>query len=835
MNVTTRHNRLLLYPWPLAWAVILALTTAPAAAAADGPVDLPPRPQAPGIIEIEPIDADGLIADLPTVEFADDQTPRSWLSACPTGGEVAEQVASALAEGDRDRWEQLDGSFQPLAPEHLIEQTWPDWKDAINLRALGDNRPNITSTHITVIRNDRERIVRICHGAAGINVHAHVWLNGTVAPHGGFARLEPGLYIMVVRANHGRRSHWIPWTFAYLAPRLTEVTGQQIEQLHAWRLSQWEKTVQGSKADEAAMLAAIRFKPETIRGKEGFFRIGQSENGRWWLIDPDGNAFYHKAVTGLNAGGMGGRRANRPPVDPDTVEQWLDILREAGFNTLGSWTTPEFFEQGMPFTEIIEGYYVGPWLHGDRYHTGGIPDVWDPRWAENVDAKCRELCTPLRDNRDLVGYFLENERGFREWLRPGERIIARSPTFRPGGPIDEREGLRLAAEPQFDTRGLALLQYCLTLADDTMPAYKRAWQFVLERHGGIEQVGRAWGIELGSRQDLRNLTARGEILISEGYLEDLDAFVRLWVEQHHRIIVEAIRRYDPNHLILGMRHGGTPHPSVLEVEAEWTDVVSRNNYRAEFFEAFDHMYHLQGRPILNGEFGTVTDSFYWVRNPIEPPGGHTPPQRRDLRARDAMDRIFAHPGVVGVSKYRWYGPGADKMWNPRTESPHWEKINGLRWHNHRAVSIAAASNQPPPQTNPAPHGQYFLALHDGVVSVRRLPPATEADEPSERINPSMLMIGLIAREGDWDGTVYGNGIRGRVTDVSSDDGAYTINIEIEARPGLLTGLRGKGEYALQLRPRGTDLIGSFKGTWNQRPVQGRAVGHRHRPLPDPEL
>ena len=52
------------------------------------------------------------------------------------------------------------------------------------------------------------------------------------------------------------------------------------------------------------------FKPETVRGTPGHFRVGQTRAGQWWLIDPRDGAFFSRGVNGVNrSGAVGGRPA----------------------------------------------------------------------------------------------------------------------------------------------------------------------------------------------------------------------------------------------------------------------------------------------------------------------------------------------------------------------------------------------------------------------------------------------------------------------------------------------------------------------------------------------
>lgn len=515
---------------------------------------------------------------------------------------------------------------------------------------------------------------------------------------------------------------------------------------------------------------------------------------------------------------MGGRRANLSPVPQTTVKAWVNYLKEWGFNAMGAWTTAEFFTQNMAFTEIIETYYEKPWL------IEKFPDVWNPEWIKNVDQKCQKLCTPLKNNKMLLGYFLDNERGFMDLLGQGEKIISNAPTYRHNGLIKTHQ-LELPAEPKLNPKGIGLLQFCLS-QDCALPASQKAWQFVLTRYGSLENLSQAWQIEIASKDTIRELTVREEILISPTYLQDHYDFVKRWVEQYYWVCTNKIRQYDPNHLILGCRWGHTPSPAVIEVEKEWADVVSRNNYRANFYELFDEFYQAVNRPILNGEVSTWTDDYRLVRNPIEPPGGYDPDTRQKIRGREAIDRIFSHPGVLGYTKYRWHGKG-DKLWN---NGPQYEIINPLRQANYRAVSLATFWDSQPQKSQAPLQGQIFLTLLDGMMERQELPPARNEDQASYKIQKNYLTMGLVSNNNEWDKKVYGNGIKGEVIENQTYRNNYQLKIKIQTFPTLLTFSNVEAEYTINLIRNKSKLEGTFTGIYDQNPVSGSAIAYVHRPV-----
>ena len=259
----------------------------------------------------------------------------------------------------------------------------------------------------------------------------------------------------------------------------------------------------------------------------------------------------------------------------------------------------------------------------------------------------------------------------------------------------------------------------------------------------------------------------------------------------------------------------------MAAEKKWADVVSQNNYRANFYERFDDLYQEVQRPILNGEINTWSGHFLYVRNPIEPPGGYDRETRRRLREEEALNRIFSHPGVLGYTKYRWHGGKGLFSEN----KPNWDIVNPLKWTNSRAVSIATAWDRPPVKATVPLNGQIFMTLQGGKVAVEELTPAREGDQPSFKLKGEELIIGLVCRQGVWDKTVYGNDLRGQIIDSQNDNGLIQLKLQFKDNPNL-----PDAKYTLTLTRDDPKLEGTFQGISNNYPVEGRAVGYLHRPV-----
>jgi hypothetical protein len=78
-------------------------------------------------------------------------------------------------------------------------------------------------------------------------------------------------------------------------------------------------------------------------------------------------------------------------------------------------------------------------------------------------------------------------------------------------------------------------------------------------------------------------------------------FVVSAFERYIDLICTAVRNYDSNHMIIGIRFGGKPADAVLQLARRF-DVCSINVYEYEPTKQLERTYRLCGRPILIGEF-----------------------------------------------------------------------------------------------------------------------------------------------------------------------------------------------------------------------------------------
>ncbi len=316
--------------------------------------------------------------------------------------------------------------------------------------------------------------------------------------------------------------------------------------------------------------------PEIKSKATGFFRLEQiGDDGRWWVIDPNGCAAIVRGMDHIRYEGHWCEAENRHPhlefnkkLFPDKAD-WennaLRLMEKWGFNMLGSGCDRKLMYRGLIHTRFLsvgdgmcikmdKEYYICP--HENK-PCSAFPNVFHPKFEEWCDYVARTRCAPYKNDPWLFGYFLDNELAW--WGRGSQDT----------GLFDEVMKL-----------------------DDSHSAKIALREFLKER--GVK---------------------------GEASKKDKHAFLRLAAERYFSVSTAAIRRYDPNHLILGSRFAGLngADPVVWEVSGRYCDIVTFNCYpwadldRNEVREnsspsarsivrAFDEQFSIVKRPMLVTEW-----------------------------------------------------------------------------------------------------------------------------------------------------------------------------------------------------------------------------------------
>lgn len=276
----------------------------------------------------------------------------------------------------------------------------------------------------------------------------------------------------------------------------------------------------------------------------GFFYTKKID-GRWWMVDPDGYAGINIAATSFT---------------PAEIQDDYDVIRKNGYNGTGSFLSSESQTKSgynmqnysnfsftrrlnffLSYKNVRKNYYTTP-----ANVAGSLNHIFvlDPEFEAYADRLAETNTAPFIDERDLLGWYTDNEINFnQDQLRNLVRDL-------PEGDPSRDAALAFAA-----TKGL-------------------------------------------TEHDCINYTAN----VTEEIKKEFATYL---AEHYYRVVSEAIRRYDPNHLILGSRLHGRPRgiQGVVDASHQYMDVTSVNFYdRFSPDEQIAKASWTADKPCIVGEF-----------------------------------------------------------------------------------------------------------------------------------------------------------------------------------------------------------------------------------------
>ncbi len=415
-------------------------------------------------------------------------------------------------------------------------------------------------------------------------------------------------------------------TDAYLTdemPEFPKAKETTVDVLGQWKQKDWAGKTKCVEEMKQALLSEEAEQDDPIPGLSayggcrdkrfeatGWFRVEKAD-GRWYLVDPDGCAFFSSGVFGVYPGEPGWilgvedhmdelpdphgefapaydragdlelyRRKFSGMFPDDTLlyapatanlirafgenwyDRWVDLtarrLRRWGINTLSMFSDPEFIKRSkMPYVIMLKGYPVTK-----KTIFREFPDVF----SKEYDELSRNFAKQLEEYADdplMIGYFLNNEPtwGFVSGILLAEKMLEDAPES----------------------------ASCDAFID-----------FVKERYSDIAAFNAAWKQNLTAFEDLKNGLYRPAEK-SEAATKDLTDFTMIMVDKYAGIPAKYARQAAPNHLNLGMRFAHINNASFLQT-AKHFDVFSLNRYGQDAVEQLDFMQKHLDMPTLIGEF-----------------------------------------------------------------------------------------------------------------------------------------------------------------------------------------------------------------------------------------
>ncbi|MBO5219495.1 MAG: beta-galactosidase [Clostridia bacterium] len=419
---------------------------------------------------------------------------------------------------------------------------------------------------------------------------------------------------------------------------------------------------------EAELAAVIAAEDDNLDAYGGDRRLKLAEpsdrfrtakkDGKWWLVTPEGNAFFSTGVFGVYPGEYGWVHGNEdyigalPSKDGEFAEAWMDAeddelfrrkfsgrfpadtqiyafatanlirvwgkswrenwtkltaarMKRMSLMTLSMFSDPQFIrDSGIPYVIMLKRY---PTTEKKIWHD--LPDVFDPAFTEAAEVYAAQLAEHAENPR-FIGYFMNNEPTF-AWEtaeRLSEKVL--------------EVGASLHSHAAF-----------------------KAW--LREKYGDIAAFNAAWEMNLASFDGLDTPIFRASER-SDTVRADLAAFSTILVRRWAEIPSKVCRNIAPNRLNLGMRFAGIT-PLVLGT-VDLFDVYSFNRYGLDPTEKLDEVAAKADLPLLIGEF------HFGATDAGLPSGGMVtfPIQAERAEAyRNYMEAAAAHPACVGAHWFAW--------------------------------------------------------------------------------------------------------------------------------------------------------------------------------------
>ncbi len=382
-----------------------------------------------------------------------------------------------------------------------------------------------------------------------------------------------------------------------------------VDQFGQWIPQQWEgkaKTIEDLQAaweQETETLQPGNFNYGKYGGYlntqvkgNGFFRV-EKVDGRWWFVDPEGHLFLSTSANGINPGSSTVITGRQHIYEQLPAEEFL---RSNG---------PR---QSADFTG---------WNISRRYG-----DNWRAKWEETTKKRLEAwgfTTAPTNFNKPYITYF----RG---------AGISRETSIM-GIPDVYSKAFAEAADQ-------AAQSQCATLKSDPwLIGYFIGNEPPWPNRESLAVNKILEGPDTETRRTLEAFLKEGDT--PERRVEFCKQTFRKFLD----ITLGAIRKYDPNHLILGIRFGGTPPDYLMEMASVF-DVYSLNTYAYKpNSDYLDKVARLSGNPILIGEyhFGTPGKGLASGLCQVEDQ------ENRGVAYRYYTENAFAHSNVIGAHWFQW--------------------------------------------------------------------------------------------------------------------------------------------------------------------------------------
>jgi hypothetical protein len=388
--------------------------------------------------------------------------------------------------------------------------------------------------------------------------------------------------------------------------------------------------------DRFGGLKSVRF------DSSGFFRV--EKKARWWFVTPEGAAFLSFGLNHADSeylsqkynvdfwlAKFGCQDPSEPAFLDGFAHKVMNDLAAFGMNTIGTHARKE--KLGKLTVPYIQGLFFVSTPYWIEPPAREFADVYSVEFEERCQNIARKLVLPKAEDPFLIGYTLTDcpvltdldaaRHGQDPWGGPSPEAPTWPRVLRNRGP--NASGKKVFVS-------LARKQY-----------------------PDIRQFNRVYKTSFPSFDELLNSENWSSVKKDAGVEDGGDNRVFLLdiVERYYNVACGAIRKFDPNHLILGdIINAQTPPPDdLVSLITRHTDLLAY-----QFYGTYDEQSHILDRwSKLTGKPLFHADSCFSVpcKEMPAPIGAVCPNQEvRAHRFLDFATRVFARPDFIG---WNWCG------------------------------------------------------------------------------------------------------------------------------------------------------------------------------------
>lgn len=350
--------------------------------------------------------------------------------------------------------------------------------------------------------------------------------------------------------------------------------------------------------------------------EESFIRV-ESKEGVWWLIEPEGRKFISIGLNHVDPLLMTGpynveRTLNKYGQDfinsdgtlnfnSQGIKRWYDQVKKDfddwNFNTFG-------YHNTLPSkTYSKDYYYIQPiTLENVSYHYVDFPDVFSNRFQKDVENEVRQVCSLHKNEKNLIGYAFMDLPAFEAGNIELATTSANSRA--------SRIFLKLLKQKQGFFKESPDLIHPIVNAYRSLPlgsAGKKEWIRILQTHyGDPETAANVYNLKLTSWKQLEETTEWPVSNQIKNTIRDSTEMLTSIYNQYYFLHYTLIKKYDPNHMILGDKLNGNKgiiDEFVFPILKKYVDII--------FIESFSHfekqvdllkeIYEKTRKPILIGD------------------------------------------------------------------------------------------------------------------------------------------------------------------------------------------------------------------------------------------